>query len=178
MSPDAIRKLSARVGLPPDFAVAGIPLRIEQLGALFTEVGTGAAVAAAGEFDPLRAAIDARFEALPLEIRETLAAASILGRSFWRFALERVLGRDAEEGLVEARRGGWILEREGSLMRADGELLFRHELLREAAESSLSPGAPQQLHAVAAELYAQRAPLAGPAAAARAAWHRAEAARA
>lgn len=177
MSPDRIRSLSERVQLAPGIAVAGIPLLIEQLGALGSEAGAEAAREAAAEFDPLRAAIDARFEALPVETRETLAAASILGRSFWRFALERVLGRDAEEGLQAARRGGWILEREGSLMRADGELLFRHDLLRDAAETSLAPGAPQQLHTMAAELYEQRAPLAGPATAARAAWHRAEAAK-
>ncbi|MEK7468476.1 MAG: hypothetical protein AAB074_13785 [Planctomycetota bacterium] len=178
MSPDASRKLAARVQLAPGIMAAGNPLLIEQLGALCAEAGNDAAVDAFAAPDPLHDAIDARFEALPLEARETLAAASILGRSFWRFALERVLGHDAEEGLQKARHGGWILEREGSLMRADGELLFRHDLLREAAESSLAPGAPQQLHAVAAAFYEQRAPLAGPATAARAAWHRAEAARA
>ncbi len=112
---------------------------------------------------------------LPPALRETLGAAAILGRSFWRFSLERLLVRDVGDELATARKAGWILEREGSLMRGDGELLFRHRLLREAALAALTPPERASLHGAAAAFYQQRAPLAGPATAARAAWHREQA---
>lgn len=113
--------------------------------------------------------------ALPADLRETLGAAAILGHSFWRFSLERLLVRDVAEELAAARKAGWILEREGSLMRGDGELLFRHRVLRDAALAALSPTERAFFHAAAASFYQQRAPLAGPATAARAAWHREQA---
>lgn len=112
---------------------------------------------------------------LPSDLRDALGAAAILGRSFWRFSLERLLVRDAGDELAAARKAGWILEREGSLMRGDGELLFRHRLLREAALAALTPAERASLHGAAAAFYQQRAPLAGPATAARAAWHREQA---
>lgn len=121
-----------------------------------------------------RAAIEARFKVLPADVQEALAAAAVLGRSFWRFTLERVLGFDVEEALSVARQRSWLLEREGSLMGADGELLFRHALHRDVAEASLATEVRRRLHAIAAGTYEQRARTAGPAAAARAAWHRNE----
>lgn len=111
----------------------------------------------------------------PPELRELLGAAAVLGRSCWRFTLERILLRDSTEELAAARGGGWLLERRGSLMRGDGELLFPHRGMRDRAEAALTAEERRGFHAAAAAFYGQRAAVAGPAAAARAAWHRGQA---
>lgn len=175
LNPDAIAKLAQRVGLPAAAQPPGHPLLLEQLGALASEAGEPAALHAAAAPDPLRAAIVARLAAMPADAREALCAAALLGRSFWRFNLELLLARDVGDALLHARRSGWLLEREGSLMRADGELIFRHDILRESAESLLAADDKKRLHQAAAQLYVQRA-VAGPATAARASWHVAQSA--
>jgi predicted ATPase len=68
-------------------AAEGNPLFIEQLAAVLIERGSEAA----GSLPTtIRGLVAARLDALPAEERDVILDASIVGRSFWRGALERI----------------------------------------------------------------------------------------
>jgi len=109
---------------------------------------------------------------LDAETRETLVAAAVLGRTFWKFAVERLLVREVDEAFEEARRRGLILFRQDSLMGAEGQAMFRHLQIRQAVEDLASPAEKARFHAGAAHFYGQRVKFGGPAIGERERWHR------
>jgi len=115
----------------------GIPLHVEEL--------VRAEVEGAGDQVPetVVALLEARLEALPTDARRVLRAASVLGRVFWRGALEELLGDDRGSGEIDHALGVLVdkevvVRRPVSRFVGDEELAFRHDLLREAAYAMLT----------------------------------------
>jgi predicted ATPase len=113
-------------------AAEGNPLFIEQLAAVLSELGPG-------EADTLpttvRGLVAARLDALPFEERDVILDASIVGRIFWRGAVER-LARDPESltaalGALERRD---LIHRDAvSRIEGDQQWTFKHVLIRDVA---------------------------------------------
>jgi class 3 adenylate cyclase/tetratricopeptide (TPR) repeat protein len=122
----------------------GNPLFLEELAAAVAE---GADLA-----DELptnvRAAIASRIDALPPEQRAVLLDASVVGKTFWRGALEAL---DAEAGLDDALDGleaRNLIRREPlSQVQGDVEFSFKHILIRDVAYSTLPRVARRERHA-------------------------------
>lgn len=92
----------------------------------------------------------ARLEGLPFAARRLLRAASVFGMVFERAGVARLLG-DAEvaDADLATLEGDELVERRGG--RADGEHVFRHALLREAAYGMLTDEDRALGHRLAAE---------------------------
>jgi predicted ATPase len=112
-------------------AAEGNPLFIEQLAAVMSESG------AAAETLPgtIRGLVSARLDALPAEEREVILDASIVGRIFWKGALERI-ARDPEcLGAVLAALERRDLVHRDAVSRIEGDVQwsFKHVLIRDVA---------------------------------------------
>ncbi|MEO8602210.1 MAG: AAA family ATPase [bacterium] len=85
----------------------------------------------------IRATITERLRPLSAAVRETLAAAAIIGREFDLAALRATAPRadDALPALAEAETAGVVVRRAGSLPR----FAFAHALIREALYEGLAP---------------------------------------
>lgn len=87
------------------------------------------------------AMVQARIEALELEARHVLRAASIFGQVFWRGGVEALLdGGDTQvdDWLDELARRELITVRRDSRFGGEVEYTFRHALVREAAYAMLT----------------------------------------
>ena len=113
-------------------AAEGNPLFIEQLAAVLSERGPE-------EKDSLpttiRGLVAARLDALPTEERDVILDASIVGRSFWRGALERLARNPAclADALAALERRDLV--RRDAVSRIEGEVQwsFKHVLIRDVA---------------------------------------------
>jgi adenylate cyclase len=94
----------------------------------------------------VHAVLDARIDRLPAGAKDTLQAASVIGRTFPMAVLERVAGRRADLGLLCA----------SEFIQADGDEAYRfwHPLTQEVAYRSLLAPRRRQLHAGVAEALA------------------------
>jgi predicted ATPase len=109
----------------------GNPLFIEQLAAVLSERGEE------GDGLPttIRGLVAARLDALPDEEREVMLDASIVGRIFWRGALER-LARNPDclgEALAALERRDLIRRDAVSRIEGDEQWAFKHVLIRDVA---------------------------------------------
>ena len=109
----------------------GNPLFIEQLAAVLNESGEQA------ESLPttIRGLVAARLDALPAEEREILLDASIVGRIFWKGALER-LARDPDSlgiRLAALERRDLVHRDAVSRIEGDVQWSFKHVLIRDVA---------------------------------------------
>ncbi|MEK7466550.1 MAG: adenylate/guanylate cyclase domain-containing protein [Planctomycetota bacterium] len=99
--------------------------------------------------------LTARLDALGEGARESLKAASVIGRSFWRRLLGEAWGRDPGPGLETSLASGVVECRDPGALAGDEELSFRQALLRDAAYALLPKKERGALHArVAASLRA------------------------
>jgi eukaryotic-like serine/threonine-protein kinase len=122
----------------------GNPLFIEELVASLAE-----RVEEATEKLPtnVRTTIAARLDTLPAAARGALMDAAVIGKVFWRGALQTLEAtRSAAElenalDMLEAR--DFIHREAGSQIQGDHEYLFKHMLIREVAYATLPPGGPQ-----------------------------------
>src|SRR5262249_20601350 len=122
----------------------GNPLFIEELVAVVSEQPS----AEIGELPSnVRGIIAARLDALPAAERSVLLDASVLGKSFWRGALEH--DRLAEI-LDSLERRDLIRRQPASRIEGDQEFHFRHVLIREVGYSTLPRAARRERHAAAA----------------------------
>jgi class 3 adenylate cyclase/tetratricopeptide (TPR) repeat protein len=103
----------------------------------------------------------ARLDAAPCGTRETLKAASVLGREFWPSVVSRLLGSAASPALADAQSRGLIAPRSNSLLPGEEAWAFRHALLRDAAYALLPKKDRARLHAEASADLEARAPEAG-----------------
>jgi class 3 adenylate cyclase len=113
-------------------AAEGNPLFIEQLAAVLSELGPGQ-----GDTLPttVRGLVAARLDALPFEERDVILDASIVGRIFWRGALER-LAQDPERlgvALAALERRDLIRREAVSRIEGDTQWSFKHVLIRDVA---------------------------------------------
>ncbi len=86
----------------------------------------------------VRAAIAARVDALPREQRSALLAASVVGKVFWRGALQatgRIEGIDHSLDALEAR--DFVRREATSRVQGDVEFSFKHALIRDVCYATL-----------------------------------------
>jgi tetratricopeptide (TPR) repeat protein len=127
-------------------AAGGNPLFLEELVASIGE-------AAPGELpSTIRAAVGARIDALPPDVRTLLLYASVIGRSFWQGVLERVTeAADVGSALEELEARGLVLRRPRSQVEGDAEFSIKHDLIRDVAYETLPRATRRRLHAATAE---------------------------
>ena len=114
----------------------GNPLFIEELTASLAERSTRDATQLPGS---IRGIVAARLDALPPPEREVLLDASVVGKVFWRGALER-LRPDREDlpGLLGSLERRDLIRREASSrIKGDQQFTFKHGLIREVAYLTL-----------------------------------------
>ena len=142
----------------------GNPLFIEQLAATMAESS------AAGGSMPttIRGILAARLDALPAEERALLLDAAVVGKTFWRGALERIAGgTDGLSGLLGAlERRDLILRDTGSIIEGEQQFGFKHVLIRDVAYELLPRADRRKRHARVAEFFEESTAELGEAAAA------------
>jgi predicted ATPase len=146
-------------------AAEGNPLFIEQLAAVLTELGPGQ-----GDTLPttVRGLVAARLDALPFEERDVILDASIVGRIFWRGALERI-ARDPDslgEALAALERRDLIHREAVSRIEGDAQWSFKHVLIRDVAYGLQPRARRREGHRHIAEFIEESTPEVGEAGAA------------
>jgi class 3 adenylate cyclase len=143
----------------------GNPLFIEQFAAVLSERGGDES----GSLPTtIRGLVAARLDALPVEEREVILDASIVGRSFWRGALERI-ARDPDclaEALAALERRDLIRRDAVSKMEGDQQWSFKHLLIRDVAYDLQPRARRRDGHRHVAEFIEQSTPEVGEAGAA------------
>jgi class 3 adenylate cyclase len=130
----------------------GNPLFIEQLAATLVETASGA-----GETLPntVRGIVAARLDALPPKERSVLLDAAVVGKVFWRGALERMASEP--DGLADAlaalERRDLIRRETVSIIERDHQYMFNHVLIRDVAYDLLSRAAREQRHGQTAAFF-------------------------
>ena len=112
-------------------AAEGNPLFIEQLAAVLSERGAEAETLPT----TIRGLVAARLDALPAEEREVILDASIVGRIFWRGALERI-ARDPDclaDALAALERRDLVRRDTVSRIEGEEQWAFKHVLIRDVA---------------------------------------------
>jgi class 3 adenylate cyclase/tetratricopeptide (TPR) repeat protein len=122
----------------------GNPLFIEELAASVAERG--------GDVDALpstvREAIAARIDLVSRDERETLLAASVIGRTFWRTIVGALHpGLDIDVALDTLETRDLVRRERGSRVAGDVEYSFKHGLVREVAYATLPRAVRRDLHA-------------------------------
>lgn len=146
-------------------AAEGNPLFIEQLAAVLGERGPGEADSLP---TTIRGLVTARLDALPAAERDVLLDASIVGRIFWRGALER-LARDPGRltgALADLERRDLIRRDSVSRIEGDEQWAFKHVLIRDVAYDLQPRARRREGHRSVAEFVEQLTPEVGEAAAA------------
>jgi class 3 adenylate cyclase/tetratricopeptide (TPR) repeat protein len=141
LSPDETRQLASDLAGGADTeavdrlvrASDGNPLFLEELSAALAEGApdTGLPVT-------VTAAISARIDALPADLRGILFSAAVVGRTFWRHVVAAI-SDDAlvDDALDELERRDLIRREHESRLEGDVEYRFRHALIRDVAYSTL-----------------------------------------
>jgi predicted ATPase len=145
-------------------AAEGNPLFIEQLAAVMSESGAPAETLPG----TIRGLVSARLDALPAEEREVILDASIVGRIFWRGALERI-ARDPEcLGAVLAALERRDLVHRDAVSRIEGDIQwsFKHVLIRDVAYDLQPRARRREGHRHIAEFIEESTPEVGEAGAA------------
>jgi len=128
----------------------GNPLFIEELAASVVE----RPVSVAHDLPTtIRELVSARLDALPSAERPVLLDAAVVGKVFWRGALERMGGNGTNLSealdLLEARD---LIRREpSSWIEREEQFTFKHVMIREVAYATLPRAKRKERHAVVAE---------------------------
>jgi class 3 adenylate cyclase len=124
----------------------GNPLFIEQLAATVAETSPGSDVALPSS---IRGILAARLDALPANERSLLLDAAVVGRVFWRGALERMVenGERLSDPLGALERRDLIRRDRVSVFEGDQQFSFRHVLIRDAAYELLPRARRRERHA-------------------------------
>ena len=124
---------------------AGNPLFIEQLAATVAETA-GSDIALPNS---IRGILAARLDALPAAERSLLLDAAVVGKVFWRGALEQMLedGERLSELLAALERRDLVRRETVSIFEGDQQFAFTHVLIRDAAYELLSRARRRERHA-------------------------------
>jgi class 3 adenylate cyclase/tetratricopeptide (TPR) repeat protein len=128
----------------------GNPLFIEELAASLVERATDTA----GQLPTtVKGIIAARLDALPNDERSVLFDASVVGKVFWRGAVESLRpGDEALSRSLAALEDRDLIRREpSSRLEGDEEFTFKHMLIREVAYATLPRSVRRERHAVVAQ---------------------------
>jgi class 3 adenylate cyclase/tetratricopeptide (TPR) repeat protein len=123
----------------------GNPLFVEQMLALLREQGPDAKQIAVPP--TIQAVLAARLDQLPLGELELVGAASVVGKEFWRGALEALSGdgssfADSLAALVRRE----LIRPDASMLPGEQGFSFRHVLIRDAAYEALTKRNRADLH--------------------------------
>ena len=124
----------------------GNPLFLEEL---------AASVAELGDSDDLpvtvREAIAARIDAMPSGVRTALLSAAIVGKTFWRGALQSVGGtEDVDDALGVLESRDLVRRDPTSQLSGDAQFTFKHMLVREVAYATVPRALRRERHAAVA----------------------------
>jgi predicted ATPase len=130
-------------------AAEGNPLFIEELTAAIAERPVSA-----GQQLPttIRELVSARLDALPGGERVVLFDAAIVGKTFWRGALER-MGAPAAgvaDALDSLEARDLIRHEPASWIEGEEQFTFKHALIRDVAYATVSRARRRELHAIVA----------------------------
>jgi predicted ATPase len=138
-------------------AAEGNPLFIEELAASVAEHATSPT----DELPTtIRAIVSARLDALPPGERAVLLDASVVGKIFWRGALERMdAGRLDLARLLDSLEGRDLIRREPvSRLRGDQQFSFKHVLIQDNAYATLPRPERRKRHAEVAAFLEEATP--------------------
>ena len=143
----------------------GNPLFIEQLAATMAE---SARPEAESLPTSIRGILAARLDALPAAERALLLDAAVVGKTFWRGALERIgSGSDGLSELLGAlERRDLIVRETVSAIEGEQQFGFKHVLIRDAAYELLPRADRRERHARVAQFFEASTAEVGEAAAA------------
>lgn len=130
-------------------AADGNPLFIEELTAATVEQPMSA-----GQQLPttIRELISARLDGLPGEERSALFYAAIVGKTFWKGALERMETAGAVSDALDALEARDLIRHEpASWIQGEEQFTFKHALIREVAYATVPRARRRELHARVAE---------------------------
>ena len=129
----------------------GNPLFIEQLAATMAESSS----TTSGLPTTIRGLVSARLDALPAAERSLLLDAAVVGKTFWRGALERIAreGDGLSELLGALERRDLIVRETGSMIEGDQQFGFKHVLIRDVAYELLPRADRRERHARVAEYF-------------------------
>jgi class 3 adenylate cyclase len=143
-----VSALAAAIGRVAETA-EGNPLFIEELAASTAELS-----AAAAEHLPttIRELVSARLDALPPAERHMLLDAAVVGKVFWRGALERMKpdGMSISASLDSLEARDLIRRESSSWIEGDEQFTFKHVLIREVAYATLPRVTRKERHAAVA----------------------------
>ncbi|HSB38331.1 MAG TPA: AAA family ATPase, partial [Gaiellaceae bacterium] len=134
----------------------GNPLFLEETVRMLAEEGTERI----GRIpDTLQALIAARIDGLAPDAKALLQRAAVIGRIFWRGALERLSPEleSLDELLEDLLLREFVLDEERSSIRGERAYKFKHVLIREVAYGGLSKSARAEHHSHFAEWLKERA---------------------
>ena len=101
----------------------------------------------------IRGLLSARLDTLPPVERLVLLDAAVVGRVFWRGALERILGDGTDlTEVLDALEARDLIRREPfSWIESEEQFAFKHVMIRDAAYATVSRATRKELHAAVAE---------------------------
>ena len=125
----------------------GNPLFVEETVRMLTEAETMSG-GVQGIPDTLQALIAARIDRLPPGAKELLQCAAVIGRIFWKGAVEKLVleGTDVEELLDDLQLRELVLREARSSISGEDAYKFKHVLIREVAYSGLTKSARAGYH--------------------------------
>ena len=123
--------------------VGGNPLYAEQFARMFAERGHAGGVLP----ETVQGIITARLDSLPPEEKQLLLEAAVLGKTFWRGALD---GDDVEARLRSLQRKEFIRRERRSAVAGENEYAFAHLLIRDVAYAQLPRAGRADKHVRAA----------------------------
>ncbi|MBA3717843.1 MAG: AAA family ATPase [Actinobacteria bacterium] len=126
----------------------GNPLFIEQLAATMAETHEESLPTT------IRGIVAARLDALPAAERTLLLDAAVIGKMFWRGAVERMTGERTDANLLGAlERRDLIVRDTSSIIEGEQQFSFKHVLIREVAYELIPRAQRKALHARVAEFF-------------------------
>jgi tetratricopeptide (TPR) repeat protein len=128
----------------------GNPLFLEETARMLLE-GDGTGIP-----DTLQTLIAARIDLLEPAAKRTLQAAAVIGRVFWRGALEQLVGPEATDAVDDLCERELIVPEERSMLAGDRPFRFGHGLIRDVAYGTVTKTARAELHRAFAEWVAAR----------------------
>jgi class 3 adenylate cyclase/tetratricopeptide (TPR) repeat protein len=142
--------LLAEAGLSPDVRgevlakAEGNPLFVEETVRILADGSEGRVRIP----DTVQALIAARIDGLPRDAKAVLRRAAVIGRVFWRGALEQVSGdiEDVGDVLETLLLRDFLLRETRSSISGEQAFRFKHILIREIAYSGLTKLARAELH--------------------------------
>ena len=135
----------------------GNPLFLEETARMLLEADGDGAVDRIP--DTVQALIAARIDLLPNAEKRLLQRAAVIGRVFWRGALERLAaGEDLEGLLCVLLERDLIAPEERSTIPGDRAYQFKHVLTRDVAYGAMTKAERAENHQLFAEWIGERAP--------------------